>query len=110
MLDNWYAVSKSPPFPKLHMLTHCVGFAQNVGCVAPYSEQSIESNHAVVDKVRNRHRNSVRDKSEQIRRMLATISVNQHLRFERMHSDPAYNDDTTDTESDTSDSDMSDSD
>lgn len=98
--SNWHDVSGWNPFPKLHMMSHCVDFARRIGYLGPFSEQAIESQHALVRKAREKHRNSVRVKPEQLRRMLVTESVNQYLRFKNMHSDLAYDDTITDTDSD----------
>lgn len=80
-----FVTDRAPPFPKLHMLTHCVELATKVKYLGALSEQSIESQHALIRQSLLKHSNTVYDLLEHFRRILSTLVFNQHLHLEQLY-------------------------
>jgi hypothetical protein len=74
--QHWQAETNSGAFPKLHMLAHCVDFAERYRFLGRASEAQIESFHATFKKLFNfNHRNQSRDLIERLRRCLVSTTT-----------------------------------
>ena len=73
---QWKTVTGQKPFPKLHMLTHCVEFASIHRYLGKYSEAQIESCHSIINHaIKHSHHNQGKQLGEKLRRSLADISL-----------------------------------
>ena len=73
---QWQTVTGQKPFPKLHMLTHCVEFASIHRYLGKYSEAQIESCHSIINHaIKHSHHNQGKQLGEKLRRSLADISL-----------------------------------
>jgi len=69
---HWEATTNIKPFPKLHMLTHTVEFAQRHCILGQISESQLESFHFRFNTLLNKHHFNVsKHKPECLRRCLA---------------------------------------
>jgi len=72
--EKWTATTGMAPFPKLHMLTHTVEFAERWRFLGMVSESSIESSHAAFNALyHEHHRNKPHADSERQRRCIADM-------------------------------------
>ena len=75
---QWTTVTHTPPFPKLHMLTHAVDFARQHQYLGKYSEAQIESYHASYARTYDiTHRNQGGNVEERMRRALVDTILKQ---------------------------------
>ena len=73
---HWQRETHIKPFPKLHMLTHTVEFAQRHRFLGRMSEAQIESFHAQFNALFHKHHhNQSNNTSERLRRSLADATL-----------------------------------
>ena len=73
---DWERVTLTPPFPKLHMLSHALSFAHQHLALGLYSESQIESYHARFNSLYlHTHRNLGKGTDQRLRRSLADLAV-----------------------------------
>lgn len=74
MQTQWVDIVSHRRVPKLHMLTHCVEFAQRHNYLGRYSESRIENCHSLVNNLReNNHSNLGSNEKEKLRRCSVSI-------------------------------------
>jgi len=66
---------KKKPFPKLHMLTHTVEFAEKNNFLGKFSESQIESHHATYNETYEKHKNQSQYTQSRVRRSLADLTL-----------------------------------
>jgi hypothetical protein len=71
--QSWQRVTGTQPFPKLHMLRHCLEFAQRHRFLGKVSEAYIESYHHRYNRACDRHMNSGKNSSRRLRRAHADL-------------------------------------
>ena len=72
MQRDWQTVTDTPPFPKLHMLSHCLDFAKQHKFLGRFSEAPIESYHSKYNFCfAHTHRNQGKHKIPRLRRSMA---------------------------------------
>lgn len=72
MWSQWSSVTHDTPFPKLHMLRHCVEFADRHRYLGRFSEAQLESYHSTFNHATQyTHRNQGDNLEEKYRRSLA---------------------------------------
>jgi hypothetical protein len=69
----WKKVTGTKPFPKLHMLRHCLEFAERHHYLGKFSEAYMESYHGKYNVACDRHMNQGKNAHERMRRALADI-------------------------------------
>ena len=73
---RWQRETHIKPFPKLHMLTHTVQFAQRHRFLGRMSEAQIESFHARFNALfHKQHHNQAGNTSERLRRSSADATL-----------------------------------
>ena len=72
MWSQWTSVTQDTPFPKLHMLLHCLEFADRHRYLGRFSEAQLESYHSTFNHATQyTHRNQGDKMDEKFRRSLA---------------------------------------
>lgn len=72
--SQWTDIVGRAPVPKLHILTHCVEFAQRHNHLGRYSESRLESSHYTVNNLRQNHfANLSSNEKEKLRKCLVFI-------------------------------------
>ena len=80
--SRWSSTTSLPPFPKLHMLHHCVDFVTKHKFLGSASESPIESFHAAYNTLYNYHHlNSSQNDPERLRRCLADVACSAMAPF-----------------------------
>jgi hypothetical protein len=75
---DWTRLTAIPLFPKLHMLSHCVLFAEQHACLGQVSEAALESCHARCNPIIHlAGRNLGRNTNERLRRALADVATQE---------------------------------
>lgn len=73
---DWTKLTKTKPFPKLHILTHAVEFARIHHYLGRYSESGIESHHTRVTEIATNHTNTANNEPVRLRRILSDLNTN----------------------------------
>jgi hypothetical protein len=74
--EGWEDTANDGQWPKLHMLTHAVEFAEKHHILGRLSEAPMESAHAQFNQLFHfNHRNMLRDRPEQFRRCMANVAT-----------------------------------
>jgi len=75
-IQQWHSTTGLPVPPKLHMLSHCLPFAQQHGALGLFAESQIESFHSLFNSLyRITHRNTSHRSAERLRRCLADSAL-----------------------------------